>query len=328
MSVGTQPACAYRIGAVSRLTGVPADTLRVWERRYGVVEPVRTEGGSRLYSAHDVTRLGLIKRLVDAGHAIGTVANLSLEQLESRAADARATQAAGDREPRTPLALVVVGATLPLRFAEALREGDGVAFRLIGSYPKIVDCEAAAGELHADVLIVELPTLDDDRVARVRRMQRLCGARRLVVVYAFASQRALFQVEELGVLALRFPVTWEELRRLCAPELPVLRQPVEPEELDGTLAGPVPVRRFDDRQLAVIAGASTAIRCECPHHLSDLVLTLARFEQYCAECENRSREDAALHASLHLTTARARAMLEAALQRLVDVEGIDVDARG
>ena len=68
----------YRIGAVSRLTGVPADTLRVWERRYSVVTPYRAESGTRLYGPEDVGRLTLIKRLVDRGDAISSVANLTL----------------------------------------------------------------------------------------------------------------------------------------------------------------------------------------------------------------------------------------------------------
>ena len=77
-------ASKYRIGAVSRLTGIPQDTIRVWERRYNVVRPQRSEGGDRLYSRDDITRLTLIRRLVDAGNAIGTVARLSLKQLQKR----------------------------------------------------------------------------------------------------------------------------------------------------------------------------------------------------------------------------------------------------
>ncbi|MGD1990617.1 MAG: MerR family transcriptional regulator, partial [Chromatiales bacterium] len=74
----------YRIGAVSRLTNIPTETLRVWERRYKVVEPQRTPGGNRVYEQHDVARLEIIKMLVDNGHAISTVANLPLEVLQER----------------------------------------------------------------------------------------------------------------------------------------------------------------------------------------------------------------------------------------------------
>ena len=64
----------YRSGAAARLSGVPVETLRVWERRYGVTNPVRSDQGQRQYSFEDVRRLGLIKQLVDAGNAIGAVA--------------------------------------------------------------------------------------------------------------------------------------------------------------------------------------------------------------------------------------------------------------
>ena len=180
MNATPQTNSAYRIGAVSRLTGVPADTLRVWERRYGVVEPQRTEGGSRLYSQHDVARLALIKRLVDAGHAIGTVANLTLEQLEARAASVHAAQVSGGARRKGPLRLAVVGVSLPLRLESDLRSLDDEELTLAGSYLEEADFEAAAAELQADVLVVELPTLNADAVGRVRRLQRLCGARRLV----------------------------------------------------------------------------------------------------------------------------------------------------
>ncbi len=56
-----------------RRTGIPAELLRAWERRYGAVTPIRTPGGSRRYSAHDVERLTRIKAAVDAGHRISQV---------------------------------------------------------------------------------------------------------------------------------------------------------------------------------------------------------------------------------------------------------------
>ena len=70
----------YRIGKVSKLTGISADTLRIWERRYAAVVPVRTEAGGRIYSTDDVSRLKIMKSLVDGGDSIGTVATLSIEQ--------------------------------------------------------------------------------------------------------------------------------------------------------------------------------------------------------------------------------------------------------
>jgi len=88
----------YRIGAVSHLTGVAPDTLRVWERRYGTVTPFRSEAGTRLYSQDDVGRLALIKGLVDGGDAISCVANLSRGELEERARGAEFPQLATGTE--------------------------------------------------------------------------------------------------------------------------------------------------------------------------------------------------------------------------------------
>ena len=50
----------YPIGVVSRLTGIAAGTLRMWERRYAVAEPQRGEKQNRQYSQADVERLTLM----------------------------------------------------------------------------------------------------------------------------------------------------------------------------------------------------------------------------------------------------------------------------
>jgi methanogenic corrinoid protein MtbC1 len=50
--------------------------LRAWERRYGVVIPVRTEGGQRLYSDADIERLAFLRALTERGYSIGQMAQL------------------------------------------------------------------------------------------------------------------------------------------------------------------------------------------------------------------------------------------------------------
>lgn len=88
----------YPMGAAARLTGLSPDVLRAWERRYGVVEPVRTDGGTRRYRASDLERLRGIKALVDAGHRIGEVARLDRAELERRLA-----AAPQERHPADPI---------------------------------------------------------------------------------------------------------------------------------------------------------------------------------------------------------------------------------
>ena len=57
----------YTIKHASRLTGVSEATLRAWERRYGVVTPVRNESGYRLYDQEAMAAISAMRRLVDEG---------------------------------------------------------------------------------------------------------------------------------------------------------------------------------------------------------------------------------------------------------------------
>jgi hypothetical protein len=53
----------YPLRTAARLTGLSPELLRAWERRHGVVEPLRTPGGTRRYSAADLERLLLIREI-------------------------------------------------------------------------------------------------------------------------------------------------------------------------------------------------------------------------------------------------------------------------
>ena len=46
-----------RIGELTKRTGVSPELLRAWEQRYGLLQPTRTPGGFRLYSAADEARV-------------------------------------------------------------------------------------------------------------------------------------------------------------------------------------------------------------------------------------------------------------------------------
>ena len=76
----------YPLRTAARLTGLSPELLRAWERRHRVVEPLRTPGGTRRYSAADLERLRLVKAAVDAGHRIGEVARLEPAELKRRSA--------------------------------------------------------------------------------------------------------------------------------------------------------------------------------------------------------------------------------------------------
>jgi DNA-binding transcriptional MerR regulator len=89
------------IKSVARLSGLSAHTLRAWERRYGVIQPSRSDGGRRLYSMADVEKLKLLAGLVSHGHSIGTIASLSREELIRLSKETPIDKISDPQNPRT-----------------------------------------------------------------------------------------------------------------------------------------------------------------------------------------------------------------------------------
>jgi DNA-binding transcriptional MerR regulator/methylmalonyl-CoA mutase cobalamin-binding subunit len=63
----------YTIGTVSKLTGVGTITLRAWERRYGLIQPVRKESGHRLYTRRHIDQINRITALTQQGIRISQI---------------------------------------------------------------------------------------------------------------------------------------------------------------------------------------------------------------------------------------------------------------
>ena len=63
----------YTIGTVSRITGIGAITLRAWERRYNLIQPVRKESGHRLYTRGQIDQINRITALTGQGMRISQV---------------------------------------------------------------------------------------------------------------------------------------------------------------------------------------------------------------------------------------------------------------
>lgn len=75
---------------VARQTGLTMHTIRIWEKRYGVVRPVRAANNRRLYTEEDVERLGLLREATLAGYAIGQIAGASIPALKKLVQEAGA----------------------------------------------------------------------------------------------------------------------------------------------------------------------------------------------------------------------------------------------
>ncbi|MEO8577287.1 MAG: MerR family transcriptional regulator [Gemmatimonadales bacterium] len=77
----------HPISVVAARTGLSRDVLRVWERRYGAVDPMRTSGGQRLYSDDHVHRFRLLAAATRHGRNIGLVAKLGDAELSRLVAE-------------------------------------------------------------------------------------------------------------------------------------------------------------------------------------------------------------------------------------------------
>ena len=313
----------YRSGAAARAAGIQVETLRVWERRYAVVSPRLSARGQRLYSAEEIRRLSLIKRLVDHGHAIGAIAALPMEALavaQSEVLISATPEHAGGHIPPN-LRVALVGPSL-----SGSRFNEGLTRHAMQIVAHCIDVEAAARALRgirADITIIALATLEDASVDAIERIRNLCGARHAIVLYRFAPTALIGRLRNAGHQVARAPFDAAEVAALCSD---LLRMPSSRAIEITTSPGAVTISppRFDEQALSELANASTSVYCECPHHLVELLVSLSSFERYSAECANRSPGDAALHRDLEQTAARARMMLEDALLRVARAEGLPI----
>jgi DNA-binding transcriptional MerR regulator len=88
-----------RIGELSRRTGVAPDTLRAWERRYGLLGPERSEGGFRLYGRDDEQRVQGMKALISSGVSAAEAARLVAAGVSALGAPAGAVEAPLQADP-------------------------------------------------------------------------------------------------------------------------------------------------------------------------------------------------------------------------------------
>ncbi len=97
----------FNLKAVVQETGLKPDTLRAWERRYGLPEPQRTASGHRLYTQRDIATLKwLIDRQVEGlsiSRAVALWHELAREEVDPL--NPRATPTTGVAQPATPFSL-------------------------------------------------------------------------------------------------------------------------------------------------------------------------------------------------------------------------------
>ena len=304
----------YRSGVAARLAGLPVETLRVWERRYGISDTGRSAHGQRLYSEDQVRRLRLMKQLVDQGHPIGALAKLQLEQLGQFALVPE------PGEPLQPMRLALMGTALARRLAVGGREL--LALDIVAHFQNLDEVAATWPGTGAQLLLMEISELDERVVPGIGALRQKLGMA-VVVLYRFGASATIRQLRAQGCLVARVPNDVAEIVLLCQAALAAL--PLAQAQLARQRPAAAP-RRFDDRALTELAAASSTVHCECPRHLSEILLMINSFERYSEQCSSRNVADALLHEQLGRAAATARMVLEEALLRLARAEALPLPA--
>ena len=77
----------YKIKDVEVLVGIKAHTLRIWEQRYGILVPDRTETKIRLYTDEELVYLLNVRILLDSGMKISRISELNPAQIRNKVSE-------------------------------------------------------------------------------------------------------------------------------------------------------------------------------------------------------------------------------------------------
>ena len=312
-----EPRPLYGIGTVGRLTGLRPDTLRAWERRYGLGASHKSATGRRQYTQADLDHLQLIAALVNDGARIGEIANSERKTLEMllRQRGIRGREALSKSKPRA----VFVGAALCKWLDSHQGCISGVDARLARMDIAAMEESAFVVLKDSDVMILESASLSRASVTRIKSLHDDALAKRIIVVYQFGNTQWLEDLGAAGIGAMAFPpdagkLAFEIARNIAESEISA------GEGNLGELMTAKP-RQFGAVELAAAASLESTLNCECPKHIAQLITALIAFEEYSASCSVDNWHEAAVHSCIYAYAGQARHLMEKALRTVLEERG-------
>ncbi len=191
------------------------------------------------------------------------------------------------------------------------------------------DLEALRAFLAKDrptILALDIELLGEDPLAEVARLTATARPELVLLLHRFAKRDTLREAARAGIRPIKSPVRLASLRThmtsVVVREILDASKPTRPPPVVVESESRASTARFSRAQLGRLAEIQSSIACECPNHVSELLISLNAFEEYSRACENRDDADAAMHAQLADATARARTIMEDALAKLLVHERI------
>ena len=190
----------------------------------------------------------------------------------------------------------------------------------VGSSPARFGAEVPA--LKPALIVIDLAEFTEGSDEQVRALIAACSAELSIITYSFARRALIRSLQSQQVRVLPSPITLDVLQAHFAPF--VIRNVLESARKEVTMEQSPAAPRYNREQLGKLMEVTTAIQCECPSHVAQLVEKLQSFERYSKDCENRNEADRAIHAALYKSSALARAEMERALTMLISHEKIEL----
>ncbi len=307
-----EPRPLYAIGTVARLTGLKPDTLRVWERRYGLGASHKSPSGRRQYTQADLEHLQLVAQLVSTGTRIGEIASAGRKTLEIMLR--RNGDQGAPLESSKPSVLFV--GTLLCRWVD---EHQGclanVSARLarvdLGNFDAVAGSEVGQIEM----LVIGCETLGFVQLQQIQALAERLQPTTVLVSCEHPRERAAATLSQQGIATTSFPpapgfLAFEVARCAAAGASD------QPGDRLGALLREKP-REFSAEELAhVLQLPGDGVRS-----LSKLVGSLAEFEQRMADAPVGDWQQAAKRACAYAYAGQARWLMEKALQVMLSSPG-------
>lgn len=217
----------YRINAVAEMTGIPAATLRAWERRYGLPDPGRTESSYRLYSEHDIAMVRRVRELCDGGMAPSEAARVVLEETANAPTPANTSDPYDQARDAVVQAIVAFDpqqAQNAIRHAMALGPATAIFDRVFAPVMQEVGDRWHAGTITVGQEHLATQLLSDATTSMLRLVER-DDAEQVAVLACFADETHSFPSDGF---ALHLAAWGYRVARLGARTPPsAIRQAVE-----------------------------------------------------------------------------------------------------
>ena len=308
----------YKIGAVSRITGINIPTLRSWESKYSIVSPTRINGTQRGYTKQDLDKLGLIQALIDVGDSISSLQGLSIDQLEARLSN-NSNNASNSLSISLELSAISIGTMIPNLESKSA----GLpSIKIVQEYDlsHFIENENEAVESNCDLLIIELPTLHLHTVNWIRNIQIKNKIDHCIILYRYASPGGIQASSfDKKIYTLRQPVTAQDIQLVVK-----FLTDVEPSSSNHSNSeSSIEHKSYTDKELWEISIMANPIHCECPKHLSSIITSLRGFEKYSSDCEDLSESDRLLHKELEENAKNARIIMEKSLRKVIEENAVN-----